>query len=377
MSNTFDISVTSAIKALYLNTRGVVLKTLSLFLSRKKAAPLPQNIQSILFIRVDRIGDMVLSTPAFQAIKAALPQSRLTVMASPANAPILKNNQDVDEVIVYDRSAVLQERIKIITQLRSRHFSLAIDPYTDYELKTAWLAYISRAAHRVGYSGFGRELFFNCPAPKVEEHRHFIEHTLDLLKGIGIPSENRYPSIDLQGGEYAWASQWMQEKGFQGKKVIAIHPGAYYETQRWLPAYYAQLICLIREQTQADVILFGGPTDAIVVENILNKVSHPVCVFIQGDIRKFLALLSQCHFLVCNNSGPLHCAVALNIPTISFMGPTVKEQWMPIGEHHHVLRKDDLPCIGCNLGWCKIKTHDCMRLIEPDDVFKIIFEKMF
>ena len=376
MSNTFEISVTSAIKALYLNTRGVVLKTLSLFLSRKKTAPLPQNIQSILFIRVDRIGDMVLSTPAFQAIKSALPQTRLTVMASPANAPILKNNQDVDEVIVYDRSAGLQERIKIITQLRSRHFSLAIDPYTDYELKTAWLAYISRAAHRVGYSGFGRELFFNCPALKVVGHRHFIDLTLDLLKGIGIPSENQHPSIDIEGGEHAWASQWMKEKGFQGKKVIAIHPGAYYETQRWLPAYYAQLICLIREQTQADVILFGGPTDAIVVENILNKVSHPVCVFIQGDIRKFLALLSQCHFLVCNNSGPLHCAVALNIPTISFMGPTVKEQWMPIGEHHHVLRKDDLPCIGCNLGYCKIKTHDCMRRIKPKRVINLILEKI-
>ena len=269
MSNTFDISVTSAIKALYLNTRGVVLKTLSLFLSRKKAAPLPQNIQSILFIRVDRIGDMVLSTPAFQAIKAALPQSRLTVMASPANAPILKNNQDVDEVIVYDRSAVLQERIKIITQLRSRHFSLAIDPYTDYELKAARLAYISRAAHGVGYAAFGRELFFNCPVPKVEGHRHFIDLTLDLLKGIGIPSKNRTPVIYLGADEQAWVGQWLQENGFQGKKIVAIHPGAFYETQRWLPEHYAELIRLILQQTPLEVILLGGPSDTIVVDDIL------------------------------------------------------------------------------------------------------------
>jgi lipopolysaccharide heptosyltransferase II len=370
------ISAKTIIKALYLNIRSFALKMAALFLFKKKSTLSLQNIESILFIRVDRLGDMVLSTPAFQAIKAALPQARLTVMASPANAPILKNNQDVDEVIVYDRSAGLHEKMKFISGLRSRHFDLAIDPYTDYELKTAWLAGVSGAAHRVGYNAFGREFFFNCPAPNVEEDRHFIDLVLDLLKGIGIPYENRNPAIYPGADEKAWACQWLQEKGFQGKKVVAIHPGAYYETQRWLPEYYADLIRLIREQTQAEVIVFGGSSDATVLENILSKLSNPVCVSIQEDIRKFVALLSQCHMFVCNNSGPLHCAVALNIPTISFMGPTVKELWMPVGKEHHVLREDDLPCIGCNIGYCKIKTHDCMRLIRPERVINHVLEQI-
>ena len=65
-------------------------------------------------------------------------------------------------------------------------------------------------------------------------------------------------------------------------------------------------------------------------------------------------------------------AVALGTPTISFMGPTIKERWMPIGDIHAILRIDDLPCIGCNLGYCKIKTHDCMRLITVDMVMKAV-----
>jgi heptosyltransferase-2 len=375
MPHASEISVKSIVKPVYLTVRSFALKTLSLFLSQKTSIPLLRNIKSILFIRVDRLGDMVLSTPAFQALRAALPQSRLTVMASPANAPILKNNPDVDEVIVYDWSAGLLEKMKFIKGLKSRHFDLSIDPYTDYELKSAWLTGISGAAHRVGYNAFGRELFFNCPAPKIEGNKHFVDGALDLLKHIGIPSKNRNPVIHLGVEEQAWAGQWLQENGFQNKKVVAIHPGAYYETQRWLPEYYAELIRLIHEQTQAEVIIFGGSSDATVLENILSKVSHPVCVSIQGDIRKFVALLSQCHIFVCNNSGPLHCAVALNIPTISFMGPTVKDLWMPVGEAHHVLREDNLPCIGCNLGYCKIKTHDCMRLIRPERVIDIIFER--
>jgi lipopolysaccharide heptosyltransferase II len=376
MQQASEMSLKSIIKTIYLTVRGFALKTLSLVLSQRTSILLLRNIESILFIRVDRLGDMVLSTPAFQAIKAALPQARLTVMASAANAPILKNNQDVDEVIVYDRSAGLHEKMKFIKGLRSRHFDLSIDPYTDYELKTAWLAGVSGAAHRIGYAAFGREYFFNCPAPKIEGHRHFIDLTLDLLKGIGIPSKNRTPVIYLGADEQAWVGQWLQENGFQGKKIVAIHPGAFYETQRWLPEHYAELIRLILQQTPLEVILLGGPSDTIVVDDILVRLNHPVCVSIQQDIRKFFAILSHCELLVCNNSGPLHCAVALNIPTVSFMGPTVREHWMPVGDIHRVLRLDDLPCIGCNRGWCKIETHDCMRLIRPERVINLIHEQM-
>jgi lipopolysaccharide heptosyltransferase II len=360
-----------------LYARDFALKTLSLLLFQSNIIPLLRNIGSILFIRVDRVGDMALSTPALRAIKAALPKVQLTVMVSPANAPVLKNNPDVDEVIVYDRSASLLEKMKFINGLRSRHFDLAIDPYTDYELKTAWLAGMSGAVHRIGYATFGREFFLNCTSPKIEGNKHFVDDVLDLLKRIGIPSENRNPEIYLGADEQAWAGQWLQENGFHGKKIVAIHPGAHYQTQRWLPEYYAELIRLIRERSQADVILFGGPSDIKVIDDIRSRVKMDICVCIQDDLRKFLAILSQCQVLVCNNSGPLHCAAAIKISTISFMGPTVKEQWMPVGEEHHVLREDDLPCIGCNLGYCKIKKHDCMRRIKPERVIKVILDKIF
>jgi lipopolysaccharide heptosyltransferase II len=372
-----EISLKSILKAIYLNARGFALKSLSILLFQRKRFPALRNIGSILFIRVDRVGDMVLSTPAFRAIKAALPEVHLTVMASPANAPVLKNNPDVDEVIVYDRSAGLPVKKKFIGGLRSRHFDLAVDPYTDYELKTAWLAGMSGAVHRIGHAAFGREIFFNSPSQEIDGEKHFVYSALDLLKRIDISSENREPAIYLGADEEAWADQWVKENEFEGKKIVAIHPGAYYETQRWLPEYYAGLIDMIRRKTPLEVVLLGGLPDAIVIEDILAGRKPPVCVSVQDDIRKFFAILSQCRLLVCNNSGPLHCAVALGIPTISFIGPTVKERWMPIGDIHRVLRKDDLPCIGCNLGYCKIKTHDCMRLIEPKEVFEIIVKQCF
>jgi lipopolysaccharide heptosyltransferase II len=362
----------SILKKSYLNIRASVLKTLSLFFVKNKSPLSLRNIQSILFIRIDRVGDMVLSTPAFRAIKAALPQVHLTVMASPINAPILKNNSDVDDIIIYDRFASLYEKIRFIIQIRSHQFSLAIDPHTDYELKTACLTSMSGATHRIGYAACGREIFFNCSSPRIEKNMHFVDVTLDLLKYIGIPAKNKKPTLNISKDEHTWANKWIHENGFQNKKIIAVHPGAYYETQRWLPEYYAELIRLILRQTKTDVVLFGGSSDSKFIADIQTRNKNDICTYIQDDLRKFFAILSQCDVLICNNSGPLHSAVALNIPTISFMGPTVKELWMPLGDNHHVFRKDNLPCIGCSLGYCKIKTHDCMRLIKPSMVFEAV-----
>ncbi|MBN2438706.1 MAG: glycosyltransferase family 9 protein [Deltaproteobacteria bacterium] len=372
----FEIRIKVVIKTIYLTARRYALRGLHLLLSREKSIPVSESLRTILFIRVDRVGDMVLSTPAFEAIKAAFPRAQLTVMASKVNMSILKYNPHVDEVIVYDRSAILTEKIHFLKGLRRHHFDLAIDPCDDYELETAWIAWMSGATYRIGYAAYGREIFLNGPTPKIEAEKHFIDVTRDLLRFIGVTSDHYHPLIYLDESEQVWATKWLKEKGLQDKMLIAIHPGAHYETQRWPPKYHAELIRLIRDRTKTEVILFGAPADAGLIAKIQDMVQKPVHVSIESDIRRFLALLSRCRMLVCNNSGPLHCAAALHVPTISFMGPTAKERWMPIGDMHHVLRIDDLPCIGCNIGTCKIKTHDCMRLIRPEKVLQIISEKI-
>jgi lipopolysaccharide heptosyltransferase II len=375
MRFTFETFSKIVIKEIYLTVRGCALKVLGLLLFQKKSVRMPANIENILFIRVDRIGDMVLSTPAFEAIKIKWPKARLTLMASKANAPIVKNNPYVDEVIIYDRFATLPEKIRILKGLRARHFDLAIDPHDDYEMKTAWMAWMSGAGHRIGYAAYGREVLFNISIPATTVNQHFVDTALALIKHIGVTFDNRHPSINLGEEERLWAKQWVIEKGLRNRMLVAVHPGAFYETQRWPTEYFADLIRLIREQTKAEVIIFGGPADAAVIEDILSRLYHPVVVSIQSDIRSFLALLSSCRILVCNNSGPLHCAVAINVHSISFMGPTDNERWRPIGDNHHVLRKDNLPCIGCNLGTCKIKTHDCMRLITPQTVMDLFLDR--
>ena len=154
--------IKDSLKKLYLKGRKGLLSIFALLL-KKGPLTLPGSFKNILFIRTDRLGDMVLSTPALTAIKARWPGARLTVLASPINVGVLKNNPYVDEVIVYSAEAPLSERRRVVENIRSRAFDLAVDPYDDYELKTAWLAWRSGAALRIGYEIGGRENFFNGP----------------------------------------------------------------------------------------------------------------------------------------------------------------------------------------------------------------------
>ena len=368
-----------ALKNIYINLRKCILSVLAIVLFEKSSSnfKLGKDVKNILFIRIDRIGDLVLSTPALKAIKKAYQHAKLVVLSSPSNCSLLFNNPYIDQIIVYDRRNKLKDRIKIVRQLREYSFDLAIDPYADYELETALIALLSGAKKRVGYASYGREVFFNIQAPKIKDNQHLVDLTLDILKPLGIMSANKSPELFLSENEKKWARNWLTKRGIGGKTLVGIHPGGYYETQRWLPERFAEVAKHLIRNGYSDVLIFGVPGDKGLVNRIRSIVEAEVPTYIGGDIRQFASLVCSCKILICNNSGPLHIAVALNIPTISMMGPTNKDRWMPIGDIHKVLRVDNLPCIGCNLGHCKIKTHDCMRLITHSmvmEAFKDIIE---
>lgn len=367
------MSLKSIVRATYLRLRKTLLRGLGLG-GTKSPAPRfrAQDDQAILFIRTDRIGDMVLSTPALRAIKEAFPASRLTVLASPSNRAVLDHNPWVDEAILFRKRGGLGHWIQTIRSLRAKRFRLAIDPYQDYELLSAFIALLSGAEQRIGYASWGREIFFTAAVPEVEAGRHFTDIVLDVLKPLGITTENRTPEMFLSAEEVAWSLQWMTERGLGGRPLIGLHPGAFYPSQRWPAEYFSELLQILADEGVRDVLVFGGPEDAALVAEITSPLKTRPCVFTGSDLRGFSALLSRCRLLVCNNSGPLHMAVALGIPTLSFMGPTDRDRWMPLGNRHQVLRVDELDCIGCNLGYCRIKTHDCMRRIEPATVLEHI-----
>ncbi|MEK6693343.1 MAG: glycosyltransferase family 9 protein [Nitrospirota bacterium] len=358
------------LKRVYLKIRKLILIPFLSF--RKVVIPERDSIRNILFLRHDRIGDMVLSTPTLEALKQGLPGARLIVLSSLLNRDILLGNPFVDEVIVYERK--LLDAIRIIGNIRQRQFDLIIDPFLTYELWTAFLSFIMGAKYRIGFEISGREIFFNIKGPKGEGERTVLDHTLDLARSLDIKIKDHLPFIYLSESERSKAGEMLREKGIEKRDIlIGIHPGGYYESQRWPAERFGLVGDRIILEYGAKVIIFVGEEDREQLD-VIRKAMGGNPVIIQGaGLRDFIALLSYCNLLLCNNSGPLHIATALRVPTVSTMGPTVPYLWWPAGDNNIVLRKG-IKCSPCNKDVCKGK--ECMELITPDDMMDAVTKKI-
>jgi heptosyltransferase II len=360
------------LKSVYLNLRGIILHAAGTCVRQEGEAPLQSgSIKRILFIRLDRIGDVVLSTPALRALKQHFQGAELTVLLRSSTRGLVEHNPFVDRIITVDSAA---ESVGVIRDLRASRFDLVVDPYDDWPLESALVAGLSGARVRIGYAVAGREAFFTLRIRKPGPERHMTDVVMDSLKPLGISPDDVCPHVFLSKEELASARAWLQERRNGSLPFIGFHPGASCETQRWPVEYYSKLGTLLLREGQRGLILFGGPADRHLVDEMARQIGDTVLTCITGDIRRFSALVACCQLLVCNNSGPLHVACALGIPTVSLMGPSVKERWSPQGNMHRVLRRNSLPCIGCNHDHCDVKTHDCMRQIGPENVLEAILE---
>jgi lipopolysaccharide heptosyltransferase II len=348
------------LKEIYVKTRNVSLRPLLLL--RKTTFPSKHVIKSILFLRHDRIGDMVLSTAALKALRKGYAHAKITVLASERNYEVLKHNPNVDEVIIY------KGLLRFIREIRTRRYDLVIDPFLTYELRQAFMTCLAGGKYRIGFEKAGREVFFNIRGPATSPPQRMVDHLLDLTERLGARKEGYEPEVFLSDTEIQWANESLAKKGITDNELtIAIHPGAHYPSQRWPAGKFGELARRILEQCEAKVILLGSSDEEELLKAVKDSTGNGIQIFSCAGIREFMALLSKCDLLVCNNSGPLHTAAALKVPTVSMMGPTVAPLWLPYGENNVVINKA-LACSPCNKAICK--EHECMESISVEDVFE-------
>ncbi|MDP2755465.1 MAG: glycosyltransferase family 9 protein [Nitrospirota bacterium] len=350
-----------SLKEVYLKVRKILL--FPFLLLRRTKTPKVGEIKKILFLRHDRIGDMVLSTAVYKALKRKYPLARLTVLASERNHEIIQNNPNVDEILIYKGFGWF------IKEIRTRNFDLAIDPFLTYEFKQAFMTYLSGAKYRIGFEEAGREIFFNVRGPITLPEKNMVEHLLDLSEKIGAKREGCEPEIFLTEEEKKWASSFLSERGLTAAIKVAIHPGAFYPSQRWPAVRFGKIAKRIIKECRVKVFLFGDKGEELLLKTVQDITGDRTEIFRGLRLRQFMALLNHCNLLICNNSGPLHIASALRIPTVSIMGPTVTPSWLPWGKNHIVIRKE-LPCSPCNKAECE--DHSCMGLITVEEVMDAV-----
>lgn len=311
----------------YLAARGVCLAPLRL---RRRTSP-PDACRRILLVRVDRIGDLVLTTPFLRNVRECFPAAEIVLLAKDFARELLLGGTCVDRIVTFDR----KRQDEILHGLSSEGYDLAMDLHYDYALATARLARQAHARCSVGFDIAGRGALFDVPVP-ARERKHFIDETLDILRALGLPSHRYPPKIHLAPSAHDGARQALSHQG-TGVRYAVFHPGGFYPEQRWPALRFARLADLTAELGLTPVFV-GGKEDDVLVRGIVGSMTTKAASLCGQSIGLSAAAIAHATLFIGNNSGPLHIAGALNIPSVSTMGPTDAVRFWPVSPQASVLR---------------------------------------
>jgi heptosyltransferase-2 len=331
-----------------------------------------EGLDKILIRGTNWIGDAILTLPAVASIRATYPRAHIAVLAKPWVADIYKLFTDIDEVIVYENKYDHTVGVLLLAQkIKEKKFSAAI--LLQNAIEAAIIALTAGIPIRAGFDSDGRGIILTHRVHRNAEIRkvHQITYYLEMVKALGcIDIDTELHLEDKINRNYA---QSVLQKYVNDAKefVIGIAPGAAYgPAKRWLPERYAAVADKIADIFNCRIILLGGESD--------REVADEVCKFAQTDLinlagktnlQEVVHLISQCRLFISNDSGLMHVAGALNIPTIAIFGSTNPATTSPMGKQSVIVRRV-VPCSPCLKETCP-SDFSCMKLISAEDVFQV------
>lgn len=313
------------------------------------------QFSNILIRATNWVGDAVMSLPALRVIRERFPGAHIAVLAKPWVADLYRRETFADEVIPYDRT-----RWEIARVLRPRKFDCAILLQNAFD--AALIAWLARIPVRIGYNRDGRRLLLSRPIdpPKPGEiPRHERFYYLELLRRAGIiDSLPASEAIHLEAGG-------KQER----KRMVGVSPGAAYGTaKQWLPERFAEAASRVAAAHDAEIALFGSAGERDLCERVAALLSGCRVTNYAGrtSLAEFIDLASQCGVFLTNDSGAMHIASALGVPTVAVFGATDDIATGPTGPLARVVR-EPVDCSPCLLRECPID-HRCMSRVSADRV---------
>ncbi len=321
----------------------------------------------ILVIQTAFLGDLLLTTPLFRALRDKFPEAYIAALAIPTTAAILENLPELDRVLVHDKkSGGVKELIRILKAVRREKFDTVISPHRS--TRSTLIALYSGARIRVGYKENELSFFYNRRIVRPMQ-LHEAERILALLQPLGGSEENPRPHLAVSPDEQAYVRELMGEAPY-----ALVSPGSAWVTKRWPSEHFGEVVSRLEERGYR-VAIIGGPGDREAAEETAEKVSAAVPNLAgKTTLRQMAALIAEAGLLVCNDSAPVHVASAFDTPTIAIFGPTTPEMgFAPLGKRSLAVGLPGLDCRPCSEHGgdsCPEGHFACMQQLSPETVLE-------
>jgi ADP-heptose:LPS heptosyltransferase len=353
-------------------------------------APPPRRLERLLVVRLERIGDLLMTLPALDALRRAHPAARITLAVGSWNAELARALPAVDEVEVLDAPWLARERSgaslgRLIRTARSwRHrFDAAINFEPD--VRSNLLVGLSGSPCRIGFSSGGGGALLTTALP-FDVTAHTTANCLRLVEAL--PGGEQPPGatgdhaagdapgpIGIPADARVRVDELLRAAGFDERvPLLVVHASGGRAIKQWPPSRFGRVADLLARRQGALVVLTGTTTDRALVDEARREVTAGRVLDATGQLElpALAALIERARLVITGDTGPMHLAAALGRPVVAVFGPSDPVRYAPLGTPHRVVRVD-LPCSPCNRirlppERCRVRTPDCLRLVDVEAV---------
>ena len=328
--------------------------------------------EKILVIRFSSLGDLVLLTPLLGLLRLWMPGAALHLLTKETYAPLFLYDDRIDEVKTL-RSGRAGELMELRSTLSREGYDLIIDAHNVIRSNILFGTLRAGVKVRLKKDQIKKFLLTRMGLNLYGRVIHQAERYLDVLHPLHAPECETIPSLVIPEEAKEKARGLIRDRGFGGRPLVAMAPGARWETKRW-PAEHFAAVADPLASSGCGIVLVGGADDREMCAELSERCpEEPLDASGRLDPLESAALLAECKLLVTNDSAPLHLAEAVGTRVVALFGPTVRE----FGYHPQlpssVALGLELKCRPCSRNGarpCPLRTKECLVDLEPRHVLE-------
>ena len=335
----------------------------------------------ILCIRLDALGDVLMTTPALAALKQSAPGRQVTLLTSSASSAVAPLLPMVDRTLAADlpwmkatpQRTNSRQDWALIQRLREEQFDAAVvfTVYSQSPFPAALMCYLADIPLRLAHA---RENPYQLLTDWVVEPepqggvRHEVQRQLDLVATIGARTDDDRLQVCVPADAAARIDERLQSCGVdRARDWAVVHPGASAPSRRYPAELFAAAARRLFRDHGLQLVFSGCEAEAPLVESIIAAAEVPACSLAgKTSLAELAALLSAAPLLISNNTGPVHLAAAVGTPVVDLYALT-NPQHMPWRVPHELLFHE-VPCRNCYKSVCPEGHQHCLTLVPPDAV---------
>jgi lipopolysaccharide heptosyltransferase II len=350
------------------------------------------DVTRILCVRLDNLGDVLMTTPALHALRSSAAGRHITLLASRSGVALSPFLDDVDDVIEYDAPWVahpargnhaLCDDHRMQSRLRHGGFDAAVifTVYSQSPLPAAMLCYLAGIPRRLAHCRENPYALLTDwlqePEPQ-QRTRHEVQRQLDLVRHVGAHAPDTAMRFNVPFSARQTLDAQLSSRGIEPDAGwIALHPGATAASRRYPPERFGEVATRLGRETGVPLLITGSASERALVGTVIDAAAPDVRTRLHDlsgalTLGELAALIERASVLVSNNSGPVHLASALGTPVVDIYALT-NPQHAPWQTPHRVLFRD-VECRWCYRSVCPQQHHACLLGVTPAEVAQAALE---